>query len=95
MIPSIGFRGHFEGYVATLDSAFCTEMCQKSKSPTCLLFVIHVFHKTTDTISSLHLIVLKALMEIEKVELHQKKWQLLAELIERQLAEQFGQISRL
>ena len=29
----------FEGYVATLDSAFCTEMCQKSKSPTCLLFM--------------------------------------------------------
>ena len=70
LIPSIGFRGHFEGYVATLDSAFCTEMCQKSKSPTCLLFMC----STKQLIPSVLYIwiVLKALMEIETVELHQK-----------------------
>ena len=51
-------------------SAFFTEMCQKSKSPTCLLFMC----STKQLIPSVLYIwtVLTALMEIENVELHQK-----------------------
>ena len=59
------------------------------------LFVIHVFHKTTDTIRSLHLNCAKSLDGNWKSGIASEKWQLLAELIERQLAEQFDQLSTL
>ena len=59
------------------------------------LFVIHVFHKTTDTISSLHLNCAKSLDGNWKGGIASEKWQLLVELIERQLAKQFDQMSTL